>query len=281
MNRKEIMDLINKARFLMFTLEHNSQFPAENLPQYREMIEIYVNDNRHALIQGNSSEFELLILETLVEDMTSVYERLPRALENDVKSFVVLGERLNNALSRVNLILENKEQLANLSNAAIEELEIYQNILSVGVDVILMSLELPSLSSRYSTLFLENRLQGLESWLDALGNQEVPDMMLVQIPMRNIEDREEVEATKEAEGNKEVEDVKEVVEGDSLGFIDSIVNCFIRGFNNLFVHQNAAVLPNQDYVVSYTGGAVDPAMAATELDQSAVNNLAGVSANCG
>jgi len=168
MNTKEIIDLINEARFLMFTLEHNPHFPTEELPRYREIFALYVNDNRHVLIAGRYSRFDLRALEELVKDLTSLYDYLPSALEDNAQRLIGLEEGIHHALLRVNIILGDEEQLRNLSTTVREELEIYQNVLMGGVDVISASLDLPSLSSRYATLFLENRLEGLLSWLYAL-----------------------------------------------------------------------------------------------------------------
>jgi len=275
MNTKEIMDLINKARFLMFTLEQNPHFPAGNLPQYREMIDIYVNSEIHNLIAGTSTTFDLIFLKELVKELASVYDNLPKIEENDTARLNELAVRVSQLSLFVGDMLDDQDQLNNLSDTVIEELNIYHNLLAGRLNIIFMNLEFPCLSSRYSTMFLENRLDGLESWFYALENHRLPDMTLVQIPMRNIEDREVVE------DNEEVEATKEVVEDNSPGLIASIVNCFIRGFNNLFIHQNAAVLPNNEYVVTHTGGALDPAMTVTELDQPVVNNLAGVIEHCG
>jgi hypothetical protein len=286
MNTKEIIDLINEARFLMFTLEHNLHFPAEELPTYREMINLYVNNNRHAFIAGRYSRFDLTSLEELVKDLTNLYDYLPSVLENNARRLIALEEGINHALLRVNFILGDEEQLNNLSDAVREELEIYKNVLMGGVDVISASLELPSLSSRYATLFLENRLQGLKSWLDALESDELPNMMLVQIPMRNVvhqataEDHEEVKITK---GVEDEEVVTKEAEVHSPGFFSSIAiyiyTSVARGFNNLFVHQNAAILPGGDYLTTHPD---NPPMAVSEFETPSVTiSFVGAAANSG
>jgi len=118
--------------------------------------------------------------------------------------------------------------------------------------------------------------------------------------MRNLvqqttaEDHEEVKVTKEADDHKKVkitkrvEDEAEVLtkeaDDNSPGFLSSIAiyisTSIIRGFNNLFVQQDAAVLPGGDYLATHPG---DPSRV-VELDTPSisVSLLAGVNPDgCG
>jgi hypothetical protein len=180
-----IMSLINYARSVIFRM--GSEFL-----EIRESMQILILNNRQDLILGvyQNLEDESYQDSLVMDDSSCEDELLDKARHHENSLFAISIEvqsnlndmpeqediniddnlllRINEALIRLDIVLANEERYLDLIIR--EELYIYQLAfmeMEGGVD------NSPSMNS---ILFIENRLEGLLSWLDALDNGRIPDI---------------------------------------------------------------------------------------------------------
>jgi hypothetical protein len=257
MRKSQVITLINQARFLMFRVGLNSLLSEEEFNQQREMLTYIIDDNINTRSRSNVNA-----LDNYIQDLY----QLCRGHGVEMTVPIGFSERVDRVLWRLDNILypEVEEELTPEMR---EELFIGRVALHNALENIAEARDGNSLLRDY-ILFIGNRVRAVESWLNAIDNNELPNMDVVQIPSMEYLQHQITPA-------EVINEVPTTEGGLFSGFFTSIATYTVRLFNNIFIPSNNGVAQGEPPEDAY----ISPPLEGAQVNENgdAMNALVGTS----
>jgi hypothetical protein len=184
--KQNIIRLINKVRFLMFKACYNSLFSEKEFNDFNDIIQHGIEANKADISKKIVTFINKNFLLAFKEDLLDLCGDDSK-IDGSIPAVVFLAgyeERINIALNRIEVILHSYEQGTSSSSQeeinpkVILELEIYKQALTQAKFSDLAN----EFFSKEYILFILNRLDGVETWLEAITNNQIPDISIAAIP---------------------------------------------------------------------------------------------------
>ena len=241
----------------MFKSCYNSFFSKEEFNKFNEIIKHGIEDNKADIKKNIVTFINRNFLKAFKEDLSDLCGDAAKVDDSISALFFLAGyeERINIALNRIEVILYSYEQGTTSSSQeeinpeVILELEIYKQALTQAK---FSNLANEFLSKEY-ILFILNRLDGVEAWLEAINNNQTPDINMASIPdfenltfyLKNVAvvfNAAPVSdtATFECDNEEEV-----FVSPEEVGYVGGFLyNCITFLYNRIFVtEEHVAIHP--------------------------------------